>query len=765
MLPRRSLAVLLRLLLLPLLLSSAALAQQGQGQPLLPQDFAALHGLRASLGLRARDWPDRADPCAAWAGVACRAGRVAGIRLAGLRRTRAGARSAAFAVDALRGLEALQSFNASGFPLPGPIPAWFGRGLPASLAVLDLRSAGVDGELPLDLGMSGSLTTLVLAGNRLSGRIPASVFASKALRRLDLSNNNLTGELPVVSVSAGDGVGGLFNASGNSLYGAIGDGLVVSLKKRFRVVDVSSNYFSQVVGTGLGDGSDGTVHIEVNCLTGIPSQRSRGDCEGFYKRNGSPLPEPPQASPSPGKKGVKRKHVLAGVLGGAAAVVAVLFLAALVLCFVKRGRRRPRGRGLEQNDDGVRSARKSSSVNPMVLSPSWAANSPPKGLPSIVDGFTYEQLHHVTGGFGDDNLVKHGRSGDIYRGALESGLNVVVKKTDLKSSKKNIVELGFLGKKSHARIVPLLGHLVKDGEGLLVYKYMAKGDLTTALHRKPVDSEEGLCSLDWITRLKIAIGVAEALCFLHDECSPPMVHRDIQASSVLLEDKFEVRLGSLSEICLQPSEGSRSFFSRMLRSSKSLDKNISGPPASCSYDVYCFGKVLLEIITGNFGASGSNDTDSEDWLASTLGYIETHDKESISNIVDPLLIVDEDHLEEVWAVSIVAKACLNPKPSRRPLARYILKALENPLRVIREELFSSSSSPRIRSTSSRSSWRSAFHRHSYRYSEVQVSGKALTRKHSAESHGSDDDENSFSFKKASREMFPGSLELEDSAVV
>ncbi|CAM0876482.1 unnamed protein product [Alopecurus aequalis] len=758
MLPRRGLAVLLRLLLLPLLLSSPALAQRGQAQPLPRQDLEALYGLRGSLGLRARDWPDRADPCAAWAGVACRAGRVAGIRLAGLRRTRAGALSAAFAVDALRGLAALESFNASGFPLPGPIPAWFGRGLPPALAVLDLRSAGVDGELPLDLGTSGNLTTLVLAGNSLSGRIPASVFASKALQFLDLSDNNLTGELPDVSVSAA-GVGALFNASGNSLYGAIGDGLG-SLRKRFQVVDVSSNYFAQVAGNG----SDGTVHIEMNCLTGIPSQRSRGDCEDFYKRNGSPLPEPPQASPSPGKKGVKWKLVLAGVLG-AAAIVVVLFLAALVFCLVRRGRRRPRGRGLEQNDDGIRSARKSSSVNPMVLSPSWAANSPHKGLPTIMDEFTYEQLRHVTGGFGDDSLVKHGRSGDIFRGSLESGLNVVVKKTDLKSSKKNIEELGFLVKKSHARIVPLLGHLVKVDEELLVYKYMTKGDLTTALRRKPVDAEEGLCSLDWITRLKIAIGVAEALCFLHHECSPPLIHRDIQASSVLLDDNFEVRLGSLSEICPQPSEGSRSFFSRMLRSSKSLNKNTSGPPASCSYDVYCFGKVLLEIITGNFGASGSNDTDSEEWLASTLGYIETHDKENVINIVDPLLLVDEDHLEEVWAVSIVAKACLNPKPSRRPLARYILKALENPLTVVREELFSSSSSPRIRSTSSRSSWRSAFHGHSYRYSEVQASGKALTRKQSAESRGSDEEENSFSFKRASRKMFPGSLELEDGAVV
>ncbi|KAE8771778.1 putative LRR receptor-like serine/threonine-protein kinase [Hordeum vulgare] len=758
MLPRSAIPRLLLLLALaPLLLTPA----RGQPQPTLPwRDLQALYGLRASLGLRARDWPAKADPCAAWAGVTCGAGRVAVIRLGGLRRTRAGARSAAFAVDALRGLGALEEFNASGFPLPGRIPAWFGRGLPSSLAVLDLRSARVDGELPLFLGMSGNLTTLVLAGNALSGSIPASVFSSKALRILDLSNNNLTGELPDVSVSAGDGAGALFNASGNSLYG---DGLG-SLKKRFQVVDVSSNYFGQAPTTGFQNGSEGTVYIRMNCLPGVPGQRSRGDCEDFYMRNGLQLPEPPQASPSPGKKGVRWKHVLAGVLG-AAAVVIILLLVALVFCLVRRGRRRPRGRGLEQNDDGIRSGRKSSSVNPMVMSPSRAANSPPKGLPIVLDELTYEQLQHVTGGFGDDNLVKHGRSGDIYRGVLESGLNVVVKKVDVKSSKKNIVELSFLVKKSHARIVPLLGHLVKDDEELLVYKYMSKGDLTTALHRKPADAEVGLSSLDWITRLKIAIGVAEALCFLHDECSPPLVHRDIQASSVLLDDKFEVCLGSLSEICLQPSDGSRSFFSRMLRSSKSLEKNMSGPPASRTYDVYCFGKVLLELITGKFGVSGSNESDSEEWLASTLDYIETHDKEGVTNIVDPSLIVDEDHLEEVWAVSIVAKTCLNPKPSRRPLARYILKALENPLGVVREELYSSPSSARLTSTSSRSSWRSAFHGHSYRYSEVQVSGKALSYRQSAKSEGSDEEENSFSFKKASREMLPDAVELEDIAVV
>uniref|UniRef100_A0A0E0GUE2 Protein kinase domain-containing protein n=1 Tax=Oryza nivara TaxID=4536 RepID=A0A0E0GUE2_ORYNI len=760
MLPRCLVAVAVLLLVA----SHAARGEERRRLLLARQDVLALHGLRGSIGVRAEYWPVKRYPCS-WTGVVCRAGRVAELRLTGLRRTRAGARSQGFTVDPLRELTALEVFNASGFPLPGRIPAWFGTGLPASLEVLDLRSTSVNGTLPADLGMSGNLTTLDLAGNSISGSIPATLFLIKGLKFLDLSDNNLTGELPNVSISAGDGTG-VFNASGNSLYGAIGD-VLGPLRKRFRQVDLSRNYFTEVIGTGFGNSSDGAVDINMNCLSGS-SQRSQGDCEAFYKRIGVSLPEPPNALPSPSKKGVKWKYVLAGVLAAAAFLV-VLFLVALVFCLMKSGGQRLRGRGLEQNEEGIRSGRRSSSVNPVMLSSmaeSLAANGAVKGLPTIVDEFTYEQLHNVTGGFGDDNLVKHGHSGAIYLGELESGFNVVVKKVDLKSSNKNLGELGFLAKNSHGRIVPLLGHLATDEEELLVYKYMAKGDLTSALHRKSVDAEEGLRSLDWITRLKIAIGVAEALCFLHDECSPPLVHRDIQASSVLLDDKFEVCLGSLSDVCTQQSEGSRSFFSRMLRSSKSLDKNASGPPASCSYDVYCFGKVLLELITGNFGVSGSNDTGSEEWLARTLDFIDAHDKEGLSNIVDPSLVVDEDHLEEVWAVSIVAKTCLNPKPSRRPLARYILKALENPLRVVREELQSNSS---LTSTSSRSSWHFAFHGDSCRSSELRPTLGQSARKQSVKSQGSDEDEDeeedSFSFKRASREILPDPVELEKDAVL
>ncbi|KAF8709951.1 hypothetical protein HU200_029671 [Digitaria exilis] len=765
MLPRCLLAagaLLCLVALLPRPGAAAASAQQGQ-QPaaLARQDVAALYGLRASLGVRATDWPARADPCALWLGVTCRAGRVAELRLTGLRRTRAGSRRAGFDVGPLRGLTALRTLNASGFPLPGWIPPWFGRGLPPSLGVVDLRSARVNGELPADLGASGNLTTLVLSGNSLTGPIPASLFSIPGLRVLDLSSNNLTGPLPNVSFSGSNGAGVSFNASGNSLYGDIGQA-IGSLRKRFWVVDVSANYFDQAVGTGFENITDGVVHLGTNCLSGAADQRSHGDCEAFYMRNGvrlaeapqpsSPLSEPlpPQVLPaaSTDKRGNRWKTILAGVLSGAA-IVLILGFTVLVFCLTRTsGRRRPRARGLEQTEEGIRSGRRSSSVNPVTMSPiaSPGASGSPKSIPVIIDDVTYEQLHHATGGFGDDNLVNHGHSGNIYHGVLESGFEVVVKKVDLKSSKRCQGELSFLSKHNHRRIVPLLGHLAKDEEQFLVYKYMAKGDLTTTLHKKSLEVE-GMRSLDWITRLKIAIGVSEALCFLHDECSPPLVHRDIQASSVLLDERFEVCLGSLSEICTQQTERSQSFFSRIWRSSKSLDKNTSGPPASCTYDVYCFGKVLLELITGNFGLSGSNEADSDEWLARTLGYIDAYDKEGVSGIVDPSLVVDEDHLEEVWAVAIVAKTCLNPKPSRRPLARYILKALENPLRVVREREDLHSHSSQLKSTSTRSSWRFAFHGNKYESWDVMPSGKTLAaRKSKAKSQGterSDEDRGEF----------------------
>lgn len=138
---------------------------------------------------------------------------------------------------------------------------------------------------------------------------------------------------------------------------------------------------------------------------------------------------------------------------------------------------------------------------------------------------------------------------------------------------------------------------------------------------------------------------------------------------------------------------------------------------------------MLELVTGRLGLSGpEGDGPTKEWLDRILPYISIYEKELVTKIVDPSLIIDEDLLEEVWAMAIVARSCLNPKPSRRPLMRYILKALENPLKVVREEhsVAAASGSARLKAaaSSSRGSWNAATLFGSWRQSSSDVRPKA-----------------------------------------
>ncbi|KAI9123852.1 hypothetical protein K1719_005152 [Acacia pycnantha] len=798
-----------------------------------PAERLALLQLRSSLGLRCREWPIKADPCLIWNGVSCENGRVTGIFISGFRRTRLGRQNPQFSVDALANLTFLQSFNASKFLLPGPIPHWFGQKL-SSLKVLDLRSCSITGAIPSTLGNLTGLTTLYLSDNNLTGTIPDSLSQLSAISVLDLSRNFLSGSLPTSFVFLGNlsfldissnylsgsipqGVGSLsklqylnlsnngltssipaqlgdlsnlvdLDLSDNSLYGLVPPDLMglrslqrmklgnnilegplpensfhttsrlqfIELRQnnftgalpdelwylpRLSFVDVSSNYFTGVlpsssstananatvkgnISHNLFYGSlnpllkrfsfidlssnyfegkvlDFAVNASLvgNCLQDVSNQRTTEECDSFYSLRGLSFHNfgqanmtRPRAAENSGKKN-RRKIILAGILGGVGLIAVLVFLPALLLlCTYKRSK---------SNDAGTGVGAALASGSP---APADALIELSKGGHS----FSYHQLLKATGDFSDANLMKHGHTGDLFSGVLESGISVVIKRIDLHSTKNEnsyISELDLFSKVSHTRLVPLLGHcLENDNAKFLVYKHMPNGDLLNCLHNRQTIYEDGtLQSLDWITRLKVSIGTAESLCYLHHECNPPFVHRDIQASSILLDDKYKVRLGSLSEACTQKGDTHQRRISRLLRLPQSSDQGSSGSSqAVCAYDVYCFGKVLLEMITGKLGIGASGDAEVKEWLEQTLPYVSIYDKDLVTKIADPSMVVDEDFLEEVWAVAIIARSCLNPKPSRRPQMRYVLKALENPLKVIREGSYSSSA--RLRTTSSRGSW-------------------------------------------------------------
>lgn len=795
----------------------------------------ALLQLRSSLGLRSREWPIKADPCLIWNGLSCENGRVTGINISGFRRTRLGRRNPQFSIDALANLTFLQSFNASKFLLPGPIPHWFGQKL-SSLRVLDLRSCSITGAIPSSLGNLISLNTLYLSNNNLTGIVPDSLSQLLGLSVLDLSRNFLSGSLPTsfaflgnlsffdissnyLSGSIPQGIGALsklqylnlssngltssipaqlgdlsnlvdLDLSDNSLYGLVPPGLmglrslrrmklgnnildgplpqnsfhttlqlqiielrqnnftgtlpdklwylprlsfldvssnnftgvlpsssstananpavkanfshnlfygsITPLLKKFSFIDLSSNYFEGKVLDFAVNASLGS-----NCLQNASDQRTTEECASFYSKRGLSFHNFGQANMTraraaeSSRKHSRRKFVLAGILGGVGFIaVLALLLVLLLLCTGKRSK---------SNNTGAR-------VGAALAGGSPAPADALIELSKLGDSFTFQQLLKATVDFSDANLIKHGHTGDLFNGVLESGISVVIKRVDLRSTKNEnayMSELDLFSKVSHTRLVPLLGHcLENDNEKFLVYKHLPNGDLLNCLHNRETTHEDGTSqSLDWITRLKISIGTAEALCYLHHECNPPFVHRDIKATSILLDDKYEVRLGSLSEACTQEGDSHQRKISRLLRLPQSSDQGSSGSsPAVCAYDVYCFGKVLLEMVTGKLGIGASGDAEVKEWLEQTLPYISIYDKELVTKIMDPSMVVDEDFLEEVWAVAIIARSCLNPKPSKRPQMRNVLKALENPLKVIREESYSSA---RLRTTSSRGSWNAA----------------------------------------------------------
>ncbi|KAK6939465.1 Leucine-rich repeat-containing N-terminal, plant-type [Dillenia turbinata] len=882
-------------------------------------EWTALLELRASLGISAKDWPKKVDPCSEWKGITCREdGRVVEIKLTGLRRTNYALQNPQFSVDSLSNFTFLNSFNSSGFSLPGSIPTWFGQSL-NSLKVLDLSSSSVNGSIPNSLGNLTNLNSLILSDNNITGAIPSSLgnllslavlslsnnqltaaipaslgrllslsvldlsensltgpipsaFASLAnvtrldlasnylsgtipselgalsklrllnlsdnslagsvpselgnlsqlveldlglnslsgslpssmsslsnltrlvigstglggslpkefsrlqqlevlvlsnnkfdgdlpdvfwsmpkLLFLDVSGNNLTGYLPNVSLSRNSG-NVVFNLSNNLFYGYL-----TTPVSGFRLIDLSSNYFQG----NLADDYGSNANVSGNCFRNVPNQRSSDDCQVFYHIrdlpfDGSEAPAPSPELDSEGHSSSKLTYILVGIFGGLGFMI---ILVLVIVLFVKVCDKR------NSNQRGAANG---------GAAPEGSNLAPPKvpvNLSGVGKSYTYEQMLLFTGNFSETNLMKHGHSGDLFRGILASGLPIVIKKIDLQSSRREsyMLELEFFSKASHPRLVPLLGHCFEhETEKFLVYKYMPNGDLSNSLYRLTALEDDGLQSLDWITRLKIAIGTAEGLFYLHHECTPPLVHRDVQASSILLDDKFEVRLGSLSEVCAQVGDSHQSVITKLLRIPQMSEQGPSGPSSTtCAYDVYCFGKVLLELVTGKVGISKSDEATTREWLEHTLSCISLYDKELVTKIVDPSLIVDEDLLEEVWAMAVVARSCLDPKPSRRPAMKYVLKALENPLKVVREE---NSGSARLRRTSSRRSWNAALFGSWHHSSSESATIPGITNKHAGVvgSHSSGNDLSSShkrssneSHKRSSNEIFPEPVDMQD----
>ncbi|KAG8052014.1 hypothetical protein GUJ93_ZPchr0001g32346 [Zizania palustris] len=285
--------------------------------------------------------------------------------------------------------------------------------------------------------------------------------------------------------------------------------------------------------------------------------------------------------------------------------------------------------------------------------------------------FSYKDLLHATDGFSDKHFLGAGGFGRVYKGILpKSKLEVAVKKVSHESRqgmKEFVAEVASIGRIRHRNLVQLLGYCRRKGELLLVYDYMSNGSLDRFLHfqgNKP--------TLDWAHRFQIIKGVASGLLYLHEKWDKVVIHRDIKASNVLLDNEMNARLGDFGLARLY-DHGTNLHTTHMVGTMGYLAPElIHTGKASTLTDAFAFGTFLLEVICGQRPIKEDehgSQISLVDWV------LEHWHNGSLLDTVDPRLHGDYN-VEEACLVLKLGLLCSHPCSNARPSMQQVNDYLE-----------------------------------------------------------------------------------------
>ncbi|KAK1400319.1 Serine/threonine-protein kinase CDL1 [Heracleum sosnowskyi] len=287
--------------------------------------------------------------------------------------------------------------------------------------------------------------------------------------------------------------------------------------------------------------------------------------------------------------------------------------------------------------------------------------------------FKYSELVAATQNFKEDNLIGEGGFGGVYKGLLESGQVVAIKKLDrngLQGNQEFIVEVLMLSLLHHPNLVTLAGYCSDKNQRLLVYKYMPMGSLEDRLFDVKFDKEP----LGWSTRLKIAVGTARGLEYLHLKANPPVIYRDLKSSNILLDSEFNAKLSDFGLAKLGPV-GDRTHVSTRVMGTYGYcapEYAMTGKLTPKS-DIYSFGVVLLELITGRRAIDHTKKMEERSLITWCHPFLK--DRTKFVEIADPLMQGRFSIRSLHHAVAICAM-CLQDQPVFRPQISDVVTALE-----------------------------------------------------------------------------------------
>ncbi|CAH8370954.1 unnamed protein product [Eruca vesicaria subsp. sativa] len=298
-------------------------------------------------------------------------------------------------------------------------------------------------------------------------------------------------------------------------------------------------------------------------------------------------------------------------------------------------------------------------------------NSPKPG--GGARSFTFKELAAATKNFREVNMIGRGGFGSVYKGYLYSGQVVAIKQLNpdgLQGNQEFIVEVLMLSVFHHPNLVTLIGYCTSGAQRLLVYEYMPMGSLEDHLY----DLEPDQRPLSWNTRMKIALGAARGIEYLHCKISPSVIYRDLKSANILLDRDFSPKLSDFGLAKVGPV-GNRTHVSTRIMGTYGYcapDYAMSGKLTTKS-DIYCFGVVLLELITGKKAVDMSKPQGEQYLVAWARPYLK--DPKKFGQLVDPLLRGKYPKRCLSYAISIT-EMCLNEEANRRPQIGDVVVAFE-----------------------------------------------------------------------------------------
>nr|KYP54268.1 putative LRR receptor-like serine/threonine-protein kinase At1g67720 family [Cajanus cajan] len=302
-------------------------------------------------------------------------------------------------------------------------------------------------------------------------------------------------------------------------------------------------------------------------------------------------------------------------------------------------------------------------------------------IPDILDMdkpvvFSHEEIFSSTDGFSDSNLLGHRKYGSVYYGLLRDQ-EVAIKRMTGAKTKEFTSEMKVLCKVHHANLVEFIGYAASHDEFFLIYEYAQKGSLSSHLHDP---QNNGHSPLSWITRVQVALDAARGLEYIHEHTKTRYVHQDIKTSNILLDASFRAKISDfgLAKLVCKTNAGETTATKVVNAYGYLAPEYLSNGLATTKSDVYAFGVVLFEIISGKEAIIQTQGPEKRS-LASIMLAVLRNSPESVSlsstrNLVDPIMMDLYPH-DCVFKMAMLAKQCVDEDPVLRPDMKQVVISL------------------------------------------------------------------------------------------